>query len=73
MRKLTRQTWEGIVILCMLLLMLEFIVYSVVHVAAFGSLGEFDTFLVLLRIVIVLTVIAGATALAFALAEKGEE
>ena len=73
MRKLTCRTWKGIVVLCILLFILEGYVFGFVNMAAFGSLGEFDPFLAILKIVMGLTVIAGATALAFALAEKDEE
>ena len=71
MRKLTRGTWVGILCLCILLFILECRLFSIVNALAFGTLGEFDPFLVVLGIVMALTFVAGVAAL-FALTQKDE-
>ena len=72
MRRLTRRDWKGVVVLCILLFILEGYVFGFFSMIAFGSLGELDTFLLVLKIIMILTVIAGVTAF-FQLAQKDEE
>jgi len=74
MPKLTFRDWIGILILCILLLILEYIVFSFAYMAAFGMIaGEMDTFLRVIKIVMALTLAAGIIAGICAVKAKQEE